>query len=248
MLHIQNLYVSINEKQIIKGLDLEIKPGEIHVVLGPNGSGKSTLAYTLAGHPSYKIQNPKSKIKIGNSDVLEMTPDERAKAGLFLAFQNPQRLDGVSVMSFLRTAHKNLCPSQDLALFEFKNLVEKEAQDIGLKPELLQRSVNDGFSGGERKRFEMLQLRLFKPKFAVIDEIDSGLDVDALKSVALAIQKSVDEFGMGALIITHYQRLLKYLSYNSIHVMIDGRIVATGKEELLEQVEKEGYKKYTLSS
>lgn len=260
MLQITNLHVSIDDKQILKGLNLTIKAGEIHALLGPNGCGKSSLALTLAGHSEYKIQNPqlrislrssyagqaKSKIQINKKNIINLSADERAKSGLFLAFQNPVALDGIGILPFLRTIYKNLYPEDDMALFEFRNLVEKEARLLGLNSDLLNRNVNDGFSGGERKRLEMLQLRLLRPKFAIIDEIDSGLDVDGLKSVALAIAKSVKEDVMGCLVITHHQKLLKYLKPDVVHVMIEEKIVATGKSELLEEIENKGYEKFKI--
>ncbi|PIP52752.1 Fe-S cluster assembly ATPase SufC [Candidatus Beckwithbacteria bacterium CG23_combo_of_CG06-09_8_20_14_all_34_8] len=248
MLQISNLHVSIADKEIIKGLDLTIKSGEIHALLGPNGCGKSSLAYALAGHPAYTVKIPISKCRIENVDLLGMSPDKRAKAGLFLVFQNPVTLDGVGIMNFLRSIYKQVYPTDNMALFEFRQLVEKEAKLVGLKPELLTRNVNEGFSGGERKRLEVLQLRLLRPKFAVVDEIDSGLDIDGLKSAALAINQSVKQFNMGCLVITHHQKLLKYLKPNMVHAMISGKIIATGKEELLEEIENKGYKKFQMSS
>jgi len=244
MLTIQDLQVSIDSKEILKGVNLKIKSGEIHALLGPNGSGKSTLAYALMGHPIYKVKSYNLKVNIGNSSLLGMTPDERSKAGIFLAYQNPVNLDGVGIMHFLRTVYKNLFPDDELALFEFRKMVEKEAKLVGLKPELLTRNVNEGFSGGERKRLEILQLRLFKPKFAIIDEIDSGLDADGLKAVAQTITASVKENKMGCLVVTHHQKLLKYLRPDVVHVMIDGKIAVTGGMELAQEIEKDGYKKY----
>jgi len=273
MLVIKSLHVSIADKEILKGLDLTIKPGEIHVLLGPNGSGKSSLAMTLAGHPEYKVtsderqvtikktnkkpvtcyllpvtQNYFFKIELDDEDIVNLTPDQRVKRGLFIAFQNPVSLDGVNIMHFLRTIHKELYPTDEMALFEFRQLVEKEAKLLGLNVDLLQRNVNEGFSGGERKRLEMLQLRLLKPKYAVIDEIDSGLDIDGQKNIAKAIKLSVAEFKMGVLLITHQQKLLKYLNPDWVHVMVGGEIVASGKKEILEKIEQNGYKKYQVSS
>lgn len=238
MLKISNLHVSVEGKSILKGVDLVVKPGEVHAIMGPNGSGKSTLAYVLAGHPRYEVAS--SKLTLDGKDLLEMTPDQRAKAGLFLAFQYPVAVDGVSVEKFLRSASEAIMGKKTGAL-EFRKYLTEEAKKLGVKEELLKRSLNQGFSGGEKKRVEILQLLVLKPKYAILDETDSGLDVDALRSVAKGIMLNAQR-KIGMIVITHYQRILKHIKPDFVHVMKDGKIVESGDKNLAEKVEKKGYK------
>lgn len=260
MLNISNLKISIDNKQIIKGFNLTVKPGEIHAIMGPNGAGKSTLGYALAGHPKYVTSSKKkqendinkstvnpnetSKVTIDSKDLLSMSPDERAKAGFFLAFQYPVAIPGVTVSTFLRQAYKEIYPNKRLPLFKFRELIEKESKFLGIKKSFLQRYLNDGFSGGEKKRVEILQMRILQPKYSIFDETDSGLDIDALQIVSKGIQRSVEEFNMGAIVITHYQRILQYLKVDKVHVVVDGKIVKSDGEKLVAQLEKEGYKSF----
>lgn len=239
MLQIQKLHVSTDGKEILKGLNLEIKQGEIHAVMGPNGSGKSSLSLALMGHPRYQITS--GTIKLDGKDLTVLTPDKRAKLGLFLAMQYPVAVAGVSVFNLLRTANKNLGKSKASAL-EFQEQVKKQMRGLKIDEKFLTRAINDGFSGGEKKKAEILQLQVLKPKYAVLDETDSGLDVDALKIVSQGIN-NVFSKNIGILLITHYQRILKYVKPNFVHILIDGKIVKSGGEELAEMVEEKGYEK-----
>lgn len=244
MLKINNLQVFIKDKEIVKNVSLTINPGEIHALMGPNGSGKSSLAYALAGHPDYKIKNSKSKINLDGKNIITMSPDQRARVGLFLAFQYPLVIEGVSIESFLRQAYGQIYPKNKLPIFKFRALLYKNADLLGVKKELLNRYLNDGFSGGEKKRVEILQLLTLKPKYAICDETDSGLDIDALKIVAKGIQTAVVKNKMGCLVITHYQRILRFLRPQKVHVMVRGKIVQSGGKELARQLEKKGYKDF----
>lgn len=241
MLRLTNLHVSIDNKPILKGIDLAINPGEIHVIMGPNGSGKSTLAYSLAGHPHYQLT--KGTILIDNIHLEDSSPDERAKAGLFLAFQYPVTIEGVSVQNFLKTAHDTLW-GKTKSVLEFRKQLESQAKKLGIQPDLLSRSLNDGFSGGEKKRVEVLQVLTLKPKYAIFDETDSGLDIDSIKLAAQGINQAIDQFNTGCLIITHYQRILKYLHPDFVHVMVNGKIIKTGDVNLVTQLEKSGYSQW----
>lgn len=254
MLSIKNLYASVEQKGILKGLSLSVKPGEIHAIMGPNGSGKSTLAYSLMGHPSYDIQNKQSIVKLDGKDLLDMDTTERAKAGVFLAFQSPISVPGVSVGKFLRHVHqsKNLKSKDPKISNNVRDLtgaiainkqIEEIAEKLSIKKDLLKRSLNEGFSGGERKKIETLQMLFLQPKYAILDEVDTGLDVDALKVVAKGIQELVKK-GSGVIIITHYNRLLKHVKPNRVHVMSNGKIVKSGDAKLAKEIEKDGYKKY----
>lgn len=238
MLSIKNLHVSVEDKPILKGVTFEVKPGEIHAVMGPNGGGKSTLAYTLAGHPRYHVQS--GGITLNGESVLEMSPDERARKGLFLAFQYPVEIPGVPVAQFLRLAYEarfGKLPS----VLEFRKQLKKTADSLDVPHALLDRGLNEGFSGGEKKRLEILQMAVLKPSIAVLDETDSGLDVDALKAVSKGAKKIAKELRIGMIIITHYQRILKTLTPEVVHVLMHGAIVKSGTMELAERVEKNGY-------
>lgn len=242
-LSIQNLQVSIDEKPILKGVDLVVKPGEIHAVMGPNGSGKSTLAYSLAGHPFYDITG--GSVEMNGEDVIEKAPDERANAGLFLAFQYPVEVAGVKVNNFLRLAYEARFADQPEKKFrtvlEFRKHLKSLAEELQVKPELLSRGLNEGFSGGEKKRVEILQMAVLEPKYAILDETDSGLDVDAIKAVAEGVKKIVKKYNTGIIVITHYQRILKYLNPQHVHLLVDGKIVESGGPELAERVDVKGY-------
>ena len=254
---IQNLKTQVNGVQILYGVNLEVKPGELHVIMGPNGSGKSTLAYTLAGHPDYLVSNPKpqksnskqsSKILLDGQDLLNLSPDERARLGLFLAFQYPVEVPGVKVQNFLWEAHKGKgqrAKGKDFSsVLEFRRYLRGLAEDLGVGENFLSRGLNEGFSGGEKKRLEVLQMAVMEPKYAILDETDSGLDIDAIKAVAKGVKKIVKNFETGVILITHYQRILKFLSPDFVHVMVDGEIVESGGKELAKKLEKKGYEDF----
>jgi Fe-S cluster assembly ATP-binding protein len=244
-LQIQDLKVSIETdqgtKHILKGVDLTINEGEIHAVMGPNGSGKSTLAYTIAGHPRYHVEG--GSITFDGQDVLAMSVDERARAGLFLAMQYPVEIPGVTVTNFLRTA-KTAIDGEAPAIRGWSTSVKEAMANLRMDPEFAARNVNEGFSGGEKKRHEILQLELLKPKFAVLDETDSGLDVDALKIVSEGVNRAHDNTGLGVLLITHYTRILRYIQPDFVHVFVDGRVAEEGGRELADRLEDEGYDRY----
>ena len=237
-LEIKNLSASVEGKEILKGVNLKVSGGEIHALMGPNGAGKSTLGNVLIGHPNYVING--GSITLDGKDLTNATPEERAKAGLFLAFQSPVAVVGVKISSFLRAAYKQLHPADNIKLQEFYDMVKKELRRVGLDESFLSRSVNDGFSGGERKRFEIVQMMILKPKIVILDEIDSGLDVDALKLVAEEIKEYHNE-SVGFLIITHYQRILKDIRPEFVHVLMDGKVIRSGDHELSDRIEEEGY-------
>lgn len=250
-LSLNNLHASVEEKEILKGVSLTIKPREIHAVMGPNGSGKSTLAYTLAGHPHYSVDEEKSSVLLNGEDLLQMSPDERARKGLFLAFQYPTAIPGVSVQNFMRSmwearfgAIKDNPTGRFKTVLQFRQYLQEKANELGINPELLKRSLNEGFSGGERKRVEILQMSIFQPDFAILDETDSGLDIDAVRIVAEGTRKIADEYNVGALVITHYRRILQFLKPDFVHVLVRGKIVESGGPELAERLEKEGYAQY----
>lgn len=237
VLKINDLHVSIDGKPIVKGLNLEIKGGEIHALMGPNGSGKTTLSKAIAGHPRYTIDS--GEVLLNGANLLELPPDERAKAGLFLAFQYPVEVPGVTVANFLRTA-LNAIRGEEISVWDFQEILSEKMQLLEMDESFAARYLNEGFSGGEKKRNEMLQLALLQPKIAVLDETDSGLDVDALKIVGKTVNAMRGE-GFGALIITHYNRILKHIQPDIVHIMADGRILHTGGPELADQVEEKGY-------
>jgi Fe-S cluster assembly ATP-binding protein len=237
MLKIENLRVEIDGQEIVKGLDLEVGEGEIHAIMGPNGSGKSTLANVLMGHPRYEVTG--GAITFRGEDVFELEPDERAKLGMFLAFQYPSEVPGVSVANFLRTA-VNSVREEELSPMDMYRLIQDKMKIMQMDPKFAERYLNEGFSGGEKKRNEILQMLMLDPKLAIMDETDSGLDIDALQVVA----KGVNELrgpGFSAVIITHYQRILRYIEPDRVHVMLDGRIVTSGGKDLAEELENKGY-------
>jgi Fe-S cluster assembly ATP-binding protein len=237
-LEIRNLHVRTEEREILRGVDLTIDRGEVHALMGPNGSGKSTLANTLLGHPAYEVTE--GSIRFKGQELLETEPHERAKAGLFLAFQYPVAIPGVSVANFLRMAI-NAKRDEPIQVKEFRGELQHAIELLDVDRSFTSRHLNDGFSGGEKKRAEILQMAMLKPDVAILDETDSGLDIDALRTVAEGVEKLHSEQGLGALIITHYQRILHYIEPRFVHVMLDGRIVLEGGVELVERLEREGY-------
>lgn len=237
-LEIHNLHVRTEDREILRGVDLAISKGEVHALMGPNGSGKSTLANTLLGHPGYEVTD--GQIVFRGEDITQADPEDRAQAGLFLAFQYPVSIPGVSVANFLRMA-MNAKREEPIGVKEFGGELRHAADILHVDREFTSRHLNDGFSGGEKKRCEILQMAMLKPDISVLDETDSGLDIDALRTVAEGVNKLHDELGMGALIITHYQRILHYITPAFVHIMLDGRIVHEGGPELVEQLEREGY-------
>ncbi len=237
-LEIKNLAASINGKQLLKDVTLTVRGGEIHALMGPNGAGKSTLGYVLIGHPDYTVTG--GSIKIDGMELADKLPEERAKAGLFLAYQTPVAVQGVKLSAFLRMAYNQLHPNEKMKIQDFYDQLKKNLNKVGLDETFMSRSVNEGFSGGERKRVEVLQMITLRPKFVVLDEIDSGLDVDALKMVAEEIKKYYSD-NVGFLIITHYQRILKNIEPEFVHVLVDGRIVKDGGKELSTRIEEDGY-------
>ena len=240
-LEIQNLHVTVEGNEILKGVDLQVSRGEVHALMGPNGSGKSTLANTIMGHPSYEITE--GKILFGGEDLTESEADERARAGLFMAFQYPSAIPGVSVVNFLRTAinaHRRARGEDPINLKDFRKTLEQQMEVLGVDREFTRRYLNEGFSGGEKKRCEILQMAILKPTVAVLDETDSGLDIDALRTVANAVN-AMRGPDLGALIITHYQRILGYVQPDFVHIMLGGRVVEEGGAELATQLEEKGY-------
>lgn len=237
ILEIKGLKAGIEGKEILKGVDLEIGRGEIHALMGPNGSGKSTLAYILMGHPKYQITG--GKILYLGEDISETSPDERAKKGLFLAFQYPVPIPGVTVTNFLRASLKAV-RGKDIPAREFLKLLKENMANLSIEESFSNRYINDGFSGGEKKRHEILQMALLSPQMAVMDETDSGLDIDALKIVAGGVNRVMNK-NMGVLLITHYQRILNYIQPDFVHVLVDGRLAASGGKELAHKLEEKGY-------
>jgi Fe-S cluster assembly ATP-binding protein len=237
MLKIESLHVEIDGQEIVKGLDLEVGEGEIHAIMGPNGSGKSTLANVLMGHPRYEVTG--GSITFRGADVFELEPDERAKLGMFLAFQYPSEVPGVSVANFLRTA-VNSVREEELSPMDMYRLLQEKMKIMQMDPKFAERYLNEGFSGGEKKRNEILQMLMLEPRLAIMDETDSGLDIDALQVVARGVNElRGPEFS--AVIITHYQRILRYIEPDHVHVMLDGRLVTSGGKELALDLEDKGY-------
>ncbi len=246
-LEITDLHVSLEDgTEIVKGVDLTVRPNEVHAIMGPNGSGKSTLAYALMGHPAYEITG--GQILLDGEDVTAMEADERAQKGLFLAFQYPHAIPGVTVTSFLRSAINSIRKARageddPIPIPEFRTELMAAMERLGITRELASRYLNDGFSGGEKKRVEILQMAMLKPRIAVLDETDSGLDIDALRIVAAGVRELVSP-EMGALVITHYQRILNYIKPDFVHVFVGGRIVEEGGPELAHRLEAEGYEAF----
>jgi Fe-S cluster assembly ATP-binding protein len=243
---IRNLHASVEGKPILNGVDLKVRAGEVHSLMGPNGSGKSTLAYVLMGHPQYTVE--KGEVLIDGENVLELEPNERAQKGLFLAFQYPTTIPGVTLAEFLRTAVSavRLGPSEEdrttelIPMREFRKEIKAKMAELGIKPDFARRHLNDGFSGGEKKRAEILQMAMLRPRIAVLDETDSGLDIDALKAVADGVNRQLSD-EVGVLLITHYQRILNYIKPQFVHIMVDGRIVRSGGPDLAHELEAKGY-------
>ncbi|WP_416899516.1 MAG: Fe-S cluster assembly ATPase SufC [Minwuia sp.] len=241
MLKIENLHVDVDGKRILKGIDLEVPAGEVHAIMGPNGAGKSTLSYALAGRDGYEIAE--GSASFNGHDLLDMAPEERASAGLFLGFQYPVEIPGVATMTFLKTAVnavKKQRGEEELSALEFMKLIKAKAADLKIDPEMLKRPVNVGFSGGEKKRNEVLQMAVLDPKFCVLDETDSGLDIDALKIVADGVN-ALRNPERGMLVITHYQRLLDHIVPDKVHILADGKIVKSGDKTLALELEEKGY-------
>ena len=240
-LDIKDLHVSVEGKPILKGLSLTVNKGENHAIMGPNGSGKSTLANTLMGHPKYVVD--KGDILIDGENIVKLSPNKRAKKGLFLAFQYPHEVSGVSVFNFLRSSFNSISATPDskpLSIIAFRKYLREKMEILGIEESFVKRYLNEGFSGGEKKKSEILQMAVLKPKIAVLDETDSGLDIDALKIVSEAVN-TMSGPDLGILLITHYQRILKYVKPEFVHVLIDGRIVKSGSMSLAEELENKGY-------
>ncbi len=240
-LKIKDLRVAVKGKEILKGINLVIKQGEFHALMGPNGSGKSTLSYAIMGHPDYEVTG--GSITYGGKDVLGMSPDERARLGMFLSFQHPEDVPGVPIERFLRTSAES--HGYKGSAVQFHRELQEKAQQLEVADGFLKRSLNVNFSGGERKKSEMLQMSVLEPKLAILDETDSGLDVDALRIVTCEVKRAKHERpDMSVLVITHYQRILNYLRPDHVHVMYDGRIVESGGLQLLEEIERDGYRRF----
>ena len=240
MLKIENLHASVDSTPILNGVNLEINPGEVHAIMGPNGSGKSTLANVLMGNPVYEITD--GKLEFNKEDITEEPVDNRAKKGMFLAFQYPESIPGVTIVNMLKTALTNI-EETEYTTVELRLKVAEAMKDLGLSPDFADRYLNEGFSGGERKRNEILQLAVLNPMLAILDETDSGLDVDGLRIVGEGISNLKND-ERGYLVVTHYQRLLEYVKPDYVHVFVDGNIVETGGKELSDKLEKEGYESY----
>jgi Fe-S cluster assembly ATP-binding protein len=241
ILLIEDLHAAVEDREILRGVDLKILPGEIHAIMGPNGSGKSTLANVLMGKPGYDVSE--GRIIYKGEDLSGLEPEERARKGIFLAFQNPTEIPGVSVVNFLRTAYNASKPDRQLGALEFRRYLQARMDLLGVGSELINRYVNQGFSGGERKRAEVLQMAVLDPELAVLDETDTGLDIDALREVAAGVMK-IHNPSRGMLVITHYQRILNYIEPTFIHVLLGGRIVRSGGKDLALELEAKGYEQF----
>ncbi|OLT44045.1 Fe-S cluster assembly ATPase SufC [Serinicoccus sp. CNJ-927] len=248
-LEIKNLQVSVetedSAKEILRGVDLTINSGETHAIMGPNGSGKSTLAYAIAGHPKYAVTG--GEVLLDGEDVLDMGVDERAQAGLFLAMQYPVEVPGVTVSNFLRTA-KTSIDGEAPKLRHWVKDVKGAMESLRMDPSFAERNVNEGFSGGEKKRHEILQMELIEPKIAILDETDSGLDVDALKVVSEGVNRVKDKTGLGVMLITHYTRILRYIQPDYVHVFVNGRVAESGSRDLADRLEEEGYDRFLTAA
>ena len=245
MLEIRNLHATVDGKEILRGIDLTVNRGEVHAIMGPNGSGKSTLAKILAGHPAYEVTE--GEVLFEGRNLLELAPDERAREGVLLAFQYPVEVPGVSNAQFLRLAYnekRKHLGEEELDPLEFKDLLAERAKIVEMDPGLMSCSVNDGFSGGEKKRNEILQMAVLEPKVAVLDETDSGLDIDALRVVSEGVNRVREDGSTGVLLITHYTRILNYIRPDFVHVFVGGKIVEQGGPELADELEAHGYTKY----
>jgi Fe-S cluster assembly ATP-binding protein len=237
ILVVEDLRANVDDKEILKGVDLTVERGKVHALMGPNGSGKSTLAYVLAGHPRYRVTGGKATFK--GEDVFEMTPDERARLGMFLAMQYPVEVPGVSVTNFLRTA-VNAVRGEEISVRQFAKELREQMKLLNMDAKFSERSLNEGFSGGEKKRHEILQMALLRPELCILDETDSGLDVDALRVVSEGVNRLRNP-ELGVLLITHYTRILRYITPDVVHVMLDGRVALTGGPELANELEDKGY-------
>ena len=240
MLDIKNLKVSIEEKEVLKGVSFSVGKGEVVALMGPNGSGKSSLSNTIMGNPNYEVTD--GKIELLGENLLDLSVDERARKGVMMAFQNPVAVSGVTVRELLLSSMR--ARGEKVSALELKNKIEEIADELKMERELLSRGVNEGFSGGEKKKLEVLQMKLLSAKLLILDEVDSGLDIDALKTIAFSVTEEVRKKGMSVLVITHYQRLLKYLVPDKVVVLKEGRVVDQGAGEIVERLEKEGYKSY----
>ena len=241
MLEIKNLHVEVDKTEIIKGISLEFHKGKVHALMGPNGSGKSTLAKTLMGHPKYKIT--KGQILLDGKDITHMKPHLRAQLGLFLSFQYPKEITGVNYNTFLRAAYNNT-HKEKLSLLDFHKLLKEKMKELNMDPSFSKRAINQGFSGGEKKRAEILQMSLLEPKYAMLDETDSGTDVDALKVISENINKDIVSNKMGIILITHYNRILEYIIPDKVTVIVKGKLVDSGNADLARNIESNGFKKY----
>ena len=240
MLKINDLKVEVEGKEVLKGMDLTIKQGEVVALMGPNGSGKSSLSNTIMGNPNYSVLE--GKIDFEGEDLLEMSVDERARKGIIMAFQNPVAVSGVTVRELLLSSLR--AKGEKVSALELKKKIKETAEELGMESSLLTRGINEGFSGGEKKKLEILQMKLLSPALLILDEVDSGLDIDALKTIAVAVREEVKKRNMSVLVITHYQRLLKFLVPDRVVIMKKGEIVDKGGADLVERLEKEGYKAY----
>jgi Fe-S cluster assembly ATP-binding protein len=238
MLEVNSLKVSTGGKLILNGVSLSFENGKVYAVMGPNGSGKTTLAYSIMGHPDYKVEE--GRIILDGEDITSLQPHERAKKGIFLGFQNPVEIQGLPVLSFLKAAYTSI-KGQNITTYVFNKLLKSKIDEIGFGSELLSRNVNEGLSGGERKKLEVIQMYILEPRYAILDEIDSGLDVDSLESVARAIKNYYNKYSSSLVLVTHYARILKYITPERVIVISGGRVVAEGGPELAEKIDKEGY-------
>ncbi len=242
MLHIKSLHVSVEKQKILNNVTLSVHPGTTHAIMGPNGSGKSTLAYTLAGHPNYVVEN--GSIIFNGVDITNLSPDKRAQLGIFLAFQHPYVIPGVRVLTFLHESYMAVT-GKKVSVVDFQKMLATYMQELLIDSSFMYRNVNEGFSGGEKKRFELLQLMVLKPKLVILDEIDSGLDIDALKIVANGLKKiRAENVTLSIIIITHYQRILQYIDPDFVHVLCGGMIMQSGDAQLVDQLEQKGYDAY----